>query len=296
MRALVRNWLPVLKVRAAQRALTRLALCTLVAVTLGGCTTPGISVYEAMPIAPTDLSSIHVGATRETVERVLGEPLDSKADGFDQIVIYEYSGGKEGNPEMLLYLPIDYLWSVVSLPTALIFQASGGDVWGEFKRHKGRLIVTYGPDDTVLRLRRRRSITEPTREDQEERNELLARAEQGDAEAQFQLGHSQFRIKNPSQRRKWLCLAANQRHEIAQITLGVRKEFGFEPYEHDYAEAFMWYSLALSQGNDWAAENRARVANKMSPAQIAEAERLAADWKSDPKACEGLAAQIAPAQ
>ena len=61
--------------------------------------------------------------------------------------------------------------------------------------------------------------------------------------------------------------------------MGVRKEFGFEPYKRDYAEAYMWYSLALSPGNNWAAENRARVAKKMAPEQIAEAEKLAAEWK-----------------
>ncbi len=136
---------------------------------------------------------------------------------------------------------------------------------------------------------------EAAREDQEariqdEHDEILARAEQGDAEAQFQLGQSQFHIENPSQRRKWLCLAANQGHADAQFTLGVSKELGFEPYERDHAGAYMWYSLAMAQGNDWAAENRARVANKMTPEQVAQSERLVEKWTPDPKACEGLAA------
>ncbi len=61
--------------------------------------------------------------------------------------------------------------------------------------------------------------------------------------------------------------------------MGVRKEFGFEPYERDYAGAYVWYSLAMAQGNEWAANNRHRVAKKMTPEQMAEAERLAAEWK-----------------
>ena len=45
-------------------------------------------------------------------------------------------------------------------------------------------------------------------------------------------------------------------------------------------------SLAMAQGNEWAADNRDRVAREMTPEQLAEAEKLAADWTPDPKACE----------
>ena len=121
------------------------------------------------------------------------------------------------------------------------------------------------------------------------RGELLARAQQGNVEARFELGHSS---DDPSERRKWLCLAANQGHEKARIVLGVGKEFGYEPFERDYAESYMWYTLAMAQGNEWAANNRARVASKMTPEQIAEAKKQAADWQPNPKACESLAAQL----
>ncbi len=56
MQALVRNWLPAFNGRGARRALTRLALCALVVVTLGGCAEPkwGFSVYEFTFVAIGD--------------------------------------------------------------------------------------------------------------------------------------------------------------------------------------------------------------------------------------------------
>jgi hypothetical protein len=44
----------------------------------------------------------------------------------------------------------------------------------------------------------------------------------------------------------------------------------------------MWYSLAAAQGNKAAEHNGHILATKMTPAQIAEAKRLAAEWKPKP--------------
>jgi hypothetical protein len=41
----------------------------------------------------------------------------------------------------------------------------------------------------------------------------------------------------------------------------------------------MWFSLAASQGYDLAATERDKLAAKMTPHQIAEAQRLAREWK-----------------
>ncbi len=109
-----------------------------------------MSVYEAVPIAPTDLSSIQVGATRETVERVLGEPVASRIVGTKvsiRIDTYEYNTGKEGNPAVLLIAPIEVLGWIIAPPTAGI---SGAAFEAAIKEHKSRIIITYGPDDTVL--------------------------------------------------------------------------------------------------------------------------------------------------
>jgi TPR repeat protein len=51
----------------------------------------------------------------------------------------------------------------------------------------------------------------------------------------------------------------------------------------DYVQAFVWFNLAASE-LDKAARNRDVVASKMTPAQIAEAQRLVQEWKPKPAA------------
>ncbi len=41
----------------------------------------------------------------------------------------------------------------------------------------------------------------------------------------------------------------------------------------------MWFDLSAAQGNPPAADNRKAAADLMTPAQIAEAKKLAQDWK-----------------
>jgi uncharacterized protein len=52
-----------------------------------------------------------------------------------------------------------------------------------------------------------------------------------------------------------------------------------EGVRQDYVLAHMWFNLAASQGFP-AAPNRERVATRMSSPQIAEAQKLAREWKS----------------
>ena len=43
-------------------------------------------------------------------------------------------------------------------------------------------------------------------------------------------------------------------------------------------QTHMWFNLATAQGNANAAEKRDLIAEKMTPAQIAEAQRMAREW------------------
>ncbi len=47
----------------------------------------------------------------------------------------------------------------------------------------------------------------------------------------------------------------------------------------DHVQAHMWYNLAGAQGLEQAAKNRDIVAKRMTPTQIAEAQKLAREWK-----------------
>ena len=80
---------------------------------------------------------------------------------------------------------------------------------------------------------------------------------------------------------KWARLAAEQGDATAQGILGACYRDGSGVLQ-DYVLAHMWLNLAASRYSAFQAETREereRVASKMTPEQIAEAQRLAREWK-----------------
>jgi len=76
----------------------------------------------------------------------------------------------------------------------------------------------------------------------------------------------------------WFRKAADQGLAAAQNNLGLVYYNG-HGVPQDYAQAHKWFNLAAASGDADAVSNRDRVAAKMTPAQIAEAQRLASEWK-----------------
>lgn len=143
-------------------------------------------------------------------------------------------------------------------------------------------------------------------------------AEQGDPEAQLQLGllyeQGNGVERDQEEALRWFTLAAEQGNAAAQANLGDLFEFGdgiksnkaaayyyrqaakqgyrdaqldlARLYEQgkglppDAVQAWLWYSLAARQGDASAIPGRDRVSTRMSPAQIAEAERLLREWRA----------------
>ena len=77
---------------------------------------------------------------------------------------------------------------------------------------------------------------------------------------------------------KWYCLAADQGNVNAQLNLGLMYGKG-RGVPQDDVQAHMWFNLAGAGGDANGRDNRDIVATKMTPAQIAEAQRLAREWK-----------------
>ena len=80
-------------------------------------------------------------------------------------------------------------------------------------------------------------------------------------------------------------LAADQGDAFAQYNLGYMYSNG-QGVPQDYVEAHKWYNLAASryrasekEQRELAVKNRELLASKMTPAQIAEAQKLAREWK-----------------
>ena len=116
-------------------------------------------------------------------------------------------------------------------------------------------------------------------------------AEQGNAEVQFVLGtiYDLGRGGIPQDFKKamnWYLRAAQQDHPSAQNNLGVMYLNG-DGVPKDYVQAYMWFSIIDADGysGTQAGRDRDNVAQHMTPAQIAEAQRLTTEWleKHPPK-------------
>jgi len=114
-------------------------------------------------------------------------------------------------------------------------------------------------------------------------------ADQGDAGAQNNLGLmydlGRGVPQDDAEALKWYRKAADQGYARAQNNLGLIYDNG-QGVPQDYVQAHMWFNLAAARSpasqtemRDRAVKNRDRVAAKMTPAQIAEAQRLAREWK-----------------
>jgi uncharacterized protein len=77
---------------------------------------------------------------------------------------------------------------------------------------------------------------------------------------------------------KWYRSAADQGDADGQYFLSEMYAYGYG-VPQDYVSAHMWSNLSAAQGREGAATFRDLVARRMTPAQIAEAQKLAREWK-----------------
>ena len=107
-------------------------------------------------------------------------------------------------------------------------------------------------------------------------------AHQGDPNAQYRLGLMYERglsvPQDYAEAAAWYRRAADQGLKTAQWTLGSMYQIG-SGVQQDYVKAHMWCNLSAAQGWGAAEFMRAQLEKSMTPAQIAEAQKLAREWK-----------------
>ena len=117
-----------------------------------------------------------------------------------------------------------------------------------------------------------------------------AKAKQGDAGAQYNLGlmyaNGQGVVKNEVEAVKWYRKAADQGNAKAQHNLGVCYAFG-QGVVKDEIEGYKWFLLAGAQGGEQAKKCILISERAMTPAQRAEGQRLAREWKPVKATAEG---------
>ena len=108
----------------------------------------------------------------------------------------------------------------------------------------------------------------------------LARA--GEAEAQVALAGLYFAGQgtraDAAEALRWYRRAADQGDAVAQLNLGDLLSRGLGA-ARDPVGAYVWFALAAAQGRNWPALRRDEIAERMSPAQRAEAEARLAAWR-----------------
>ena len=108
-------------------------------------------------------------------------------------------------------------------------------------------------------------------------------AEQGYAQAQSDLGDL-YKVgrglpQDFAEAAKWYRLAANQGVTYAQYLLGFMYKNGYG-VPKDYVQAHQWVNLAYASGHATAKELKDVLSKLMTPAEIAEAQRLAREWQA----------------
>jgi hypothetical protein len=263
---------------------------------------PAVSLFIAgcavLPgVESTDLSSVYEEtATRAEVETALGETDLSHATDEGRIDVYLYDRGVQGqfiglDGRFMVFAPL--IWAATPFGYALAID--------EQKRY---LTVVYDKQDRVVRYG-----TWPDAETPEEamtsyeRQEELAALEQarmadvekraleGDPEAMYEHGFG-LGMSEHLERLRWYCLAAQHGHAMTRFQLGRYHHQGLVQFEDNSERAYRWYTLALEANYADAARYREKLSRDMTREQIAETERLVAEWEPDPEECERYLAQI----
>ena len=107
-------------------------------------------------------------------------------------------------------------------------------------------------------------------------------AEQGYAKAQYNLGlmydNGEGVPEDDAEAVKWFRKAAEQGYALAQYNLGGMYANG-EGVPEDKVLAYMWLNISAASGNESAKEIKELVSRKMTREQIAEAQKLSREWK-----------------
>ena len=111
-----------------------------------------------------------------------------------------------------------------------------------------------------------------------ELEDLTVKANQGDADAQLNLGNRYYNGEGVPQDYKqavyWYTKAAEQGYASAQFNLGLMYGNG-QGVPQDYKQAYIWFSLAAANGEENAVKARDIAQSKLTHQGLAEAQKEA---------------------
>ena len=107
-------------------------------------------------------------------------------------------------------------------------------------------------------------------------------ADQGNADAQNNLGLMYHLAGGAAELRRGREVVSPRRRpgqSPSRSPISAQHVRQGEGVPQDYVRAHMWFNLSAAQGYQDAARNRDNIAKRMTPAQIAEAQKLAREWQ-----------------
>jgi Sel1 repeat len=127
------------------------------------------------------------------------------------------------------------------------------------------------------------TLTEKCEELEEFFNKWEPLAEQGNPIAQTLIGLKYFQYPQTTEKTaEWMHKAADQDYGPAQFELAMLYENGTGGAAQDNVQAYMWYSLALKNGEIKAESKLKEMEKDMSPKALAKAQKLAKEWPPTP--------------
>ncbi len=187
-------------------------------------------------------------------------------------------------------------WLRLSIAVGLVFML-GVPAWADFQA--GVDAAKRGDYDTALKefrlLAEQGDATAQTflglmyssgegvpQDDQEAVRWFRQAAGQGFGEAQYILGSMYLQglgvVQDYGEAAQWYRRAAEQGNAAAQYNLGEMYALG-RGVPQNYIQAYMWNSLAAAEGFEIAITDQYVLESLMTPEQLAEAQRLAREWK-----------------
>lgn len=126
-------------------------------------------------------------------------------------------------------------------------------------------------------------------------NLFLNKANEGNVEAQYQLGQLYLRgngtLQDFEEAVKWFQLAAEQNYAPAQYELGLLYHLG-QGVSIDNEKSYMWLNLSAAAGLEQATLARDKVTRLLSSKQLIQAQKAAREWLNSRKIKDNSTAPI----
>jgi TonB family protein len=240
------------------------------------------------------------------VVRSLGFGLDQKA--IEAVQKWRFQPGTKDGKPVAVIVTVEVNFRLLSDPDELRVKADRGDANAEYELGLLYALGKGVPKDYVEAARLMRKAAEQdlppaqfslgtmyangqgvTRDDAEAAEWYQKAAKAGDAAAETALGNNYATgrgvTRDDVEAAGWWRKAADAGNAGAQYNLGAAYSQG-RGMQQDYLQAYMWLKLSAlgpSQAQQQRAGARDAVAKKLTPEQLAEAERLIGEWKPKPQ-------------